>query len=44
MHQTITSLLIIDPQYDFYDVPLNEQLTLGAPPNTISPSLPVPHS
>lgn len=44
MHQTITSLLIIDPQYDFYDVPLNEQLTLVAQPTAISPSLPVPHS
>ncbi|MEC6797093.1 hypothetical protein VXS03_08525 [Photobacterium sp. S4TG1] len=44
MHQTITSLLIIDPQYDFYDVPLHEQLTLGAQSTSISPSLPVPHS
>ncbi|WP_256384442.1 hypothetical protein [Photobacterium toruni] len=44
MPQTITSLLIIDPQYDFYDVPLHEQLTLDAHSTTISPSLPVPHS
>ncbi|OBU15416.1 hypothetical protein [Photobacterium aquimaris] len=42
MHQTITSLLIIDPQYDFYDVPLHEQLNVAA--QTISPALPVPHS
>ncbi|SMY15935.1 hypothetical protein [Photobacterium aquimaris] len=42
MHQTITSLLIIDPQYDFYDVPLHEQLNAAA--QTISPALPVPHS
>ncbi|OBU21441.1 hypothetical protein CTM88_16790 [Photobacterium aquimaris] len=42
MHQTITSLLIIDPQYDFYDVPLHEQLNVAT--QTISPALPVPHS
>ncbi|SMY33708.1 hypothetical protein PMAL9190_01167 [Photobacterium malacitanum] len=42
MHQTITSLLIIDPQYDFYDVPLHEQRNVAA--QTISPALPVPHS
>ncbi|SMY34352.1 hypothetical protein [Photobacterium andalusiense] len=42
MHQTITSLLIIDPQYDFYDVPLHQQLNVAA--QTISPALPVPHS
>ena len=44
MRQKITSLLIIDPQYDFYDVPLNEQLTVDSQQNTIAPSLPVPHS
>ncbi|CEO41000.1 hypothetical protein C0W35_21550 [Photobacterium kishitanii] len=44
MRQKMTSLLIIDPQYDFYDVPLNEQLTLDSKQNTISPSLPVPNS
>ncbi|WP_163920055.1 hypothetical protein [Photobacterium sp. Alg240-V54] len=42
MHQTITSLLIIDPQYDFYDVPLHEQRNVAT--QTISPALPVPHS
>ncbi|KJG10905.1 hypothetical protein UA38_01850 [Photobacterium kishitanii] len=44
MRQKMTSLLIIDPQYDFYDVPLNEQLILDSKQNTISPSLPVPNS
>lgn len=44
MPQKIISLLIIDPQYDFYDVPINEQLTLHSKQNTFSPSLPVPNS
>ncbi|MCD9478421.1 hypothetical protein [Photobacterium phosphoreum] len=46
MHQKITSLLIIDPQYDFYDVPQNEQFTVNSDleQQTISPALPVPHS
>ncbi|PSV18392.1 hypothetical protein C0W44_19185 [Photobacterium leiognathi subsp. mandapamensis] len=44
MRQPMTSLLIIDPQYDFYDVPVNEQFTLGSeqPEKTIAPALPVP--
>ncbi|PSV33723.1 hypothetical protein C9J44_17545 [Photobacterium sp. GB-27] len=44
MRLPMTSLLIIDPQYDFYDVPVNEQFTLGSASQkiTISPALPVP--
>ncbi|KPA52141.1 hypothetical protein VT25_10805 [Photobacterium leiognathi subsp. mandapamensis] len=43
MRLPMTSLLIIDPQYDFYDVPVNEQFTLGSeqPEKTIAPALPV---
>ncbi|WP_305838184.1 hypothetical protein [Photobacterium leiognathi] len=44
MRQPMTSLLIIDPQYDFYDVPVNEQFTLDSEhqEKTIAPALPVP--
>lgn len=44
MRLPMTSLLIIDPQYDFYDVPVNEQFTFGSeqPEKTIAPALPVP--